>query len=113
MEYGRLISPQDKDILKELKRYWRNSVKIDFDITHEPCIFFEYCGAWNLVYKLSKDGSYQRNRWSYVSDIHDAIRSFIVFQKQIRYEEEKKYQENFERKRSEFTGKIKEDDGLI
>lgn len=108
MKYGRFISHQDEDILKELKSYWGKSVKIDFDITHEPCIFFDYYGAWNLVYKLSKDGSYLNTRWSYVSNIHSAIINFIQFQRTIKLEEEKKYQDNFERKRFEFTGEEKE-----
>lgn len=103
MKYGRSISPQDRDILKELKRYWRNSVKIDFDIIQEPCIFFDFHGAWNLVYKLSLDGAYNNSRWSYVQQIHSAIISFIREQKKIKYEDEQKYQENFKKKRQEIA----------
>jgi hypothetical protein len=106
MNYGRSISPQDENILEELKDYWRDSVKIDFDIAHEPCIFFDYHGSWNIVYKLSKDGNYKKNRWSYVQDTHNAIRNFIKQQKEISYEQEKKFQEEFNKKRA---AGIKED----
>lgn len=108
MEYGRSISPQDKDILRELQTHWKKSVKIDFDITHEPCIFFNYCGVWNLVYKLSKDGSYLRTRWSYVRDIDDAIIHYIEYQRSVSIEDEQKYQSNFASRRSKFTGEEKE-----
>jgi len=110
MEYGRHISPQDEDILKELKKYWRDSVKIDFDIVHEPCIFYNYHGLWDIVYKLSKDGTYTKNRWSYVQDAHRAIISFVREQKAISYEQEKKYQENFHKKREEIKTKGFRDD---
>jgi len=111
MNFGRGISPQDYSILNELlTHYSKDEVKIDFDITQEPCIFYNYYGSWNLVYKLSKDGSYTKNRWSYVHDIHNAIISFIKEQKKVTYEQEKKYQESFKKKRKELsTGKFKED----
>ena len=101
MQYGRQISPYDKDILKELKNYWKDSVKIDFDILHEPCIFYNYHGAWNVVYKLSRDGSYIEKKLIYVQNAHNAIFSFIREQRKISYEQEKQYQENFHKKREE------------
>jgi hypothetical protein len=105
MQYGRHISPQDRDILKELQSQWRDDVKIDFDIVHEPCIFYNYFGAWNIVYKLSKDGSYLQNRWHYVLHAHEAILSFLREQKAVSYEQEKKYQEKFYEKRKEIETK--------
>ena len=101
MNNGREASPQDKEILEELQRYWGNSVKIDLDITHEPCIFYELYGVWNIVYKLSKDGSYLGNRWTYVQNAHRAIMNFIREQRKISYEQEKRFQDAFERKKRE------------
>ncbi len=95
---GRGISRWDEDILRDLKSFWHDKVKIDFDIISEPCIFFQYNNSsFEIVYKLSANGKYVRNRWHYVKRAHDAILSCCE-QKYIdghNTENDKKNRENF------------------
>ena len=74
---GRKVTRYDKDILNALKSKYTSYVKIDFDILNEPCIFFEYMGPWEMVYKLSASGRYYRNINFYCTQINAAITDFI------------------------------------
>lgn len=111
MKFGRKISPKDMEILDELKSKWGNSIKIDFDMVQEPCIFYNYYGMWSMVYKLSASGNYVRNRWYYVSHCHNLILEFIHIQneqrakRQITYESEKLKDEQFKKQQNIYKNK--------
>lgn len=96
---GRKVSKWDIEILNHLQQHYHNSVKIDFDIINEPCIFFNYYGSWNVVYKLSKDGTYTQKRWHYVLQAHEAIQNFIIEEEKNKKFDEIKHQEAFLKQR--------------
>ncbi len=98
---GRQISLQDERILQIMLDHDDN-VKIDFDIMNEPCIFYEYKGEWDIVYKLSKDGTYTQHPWYYAVQAHRAIINYLIQQKKKTKEtDERLYQENFYKKRAQ------------
>ncbi len=94
--YGRGVTSYDLDILRELQKIFSKSiVKIDFDILSEPCIFFKYKGPFDVVYKLSRDGTYQRSLGHYVIQARNAIYAYARKRNEeiINAQEEMKYQE--------------------
>lgn len=101
----RQANQQDYEILKDLKSKWHDNVKIDYDIISEPCIFYCYHGLWDVVYKLSQDGTYLKDRWHYVLSAHNAIMNYIKNedQRQMKYDEGNKYREKTNEKREDIA----------
>lgn len=93
--FGRAVSPKDKEILKELNHHWRGQVKIARDVLSEPCIFFQWDGPWDIVYKLSQSGDYSGTKSRYVWEANRAIIAYCKQREQVKlkWKEEKEYQE--------------------
>lgn len=95
----RAASQYDLDILKELKTYWHNQIKIDTDITGNPCLFIKYKGPWDIFYILSDNGRYIHQRSHYVIQAHAAALNYCEKKDKeyINAKKEKEYSEKFDK----------------
>lgn len=112
MTKTRAVSPYDLDILKDLKSEWGNRIKIDRDITGNPCLFIKYKGPWDVLYVLSIDGLYDHEKWHYVQAAHRAAISYCKKKEQeiIDAEQERRYTEGFHKLRDKIQTEGYKDD---